>query len=134
MSVLTAGFIGIGLMLLLLFLGMPLAYTFAFSGIAGITMILGLDNGLNYLMSIPFSSAASYTFIVMPLFMLMGDLAFNGGLTSDAYGAARKWVGHLPGGLAPTAESTCQALLTGLMLYFTELHEEYPANIEVLEA
>ena len=45
-----------------------------------------------------------------------------------------KIVFHLPGGLAPTAESTCQALLTGLMLYFTELHEEYPANIEVLEA
>ena len=41
---------------------------------------------------------------------------------------------RLPGGLAPTAESTCQTLLTGLMLYFTMLHDEYPENIEVLEA
>ena len=41
---------------------------------------------------------------------------------------------RLPGGLAPTAESTCQSLLTGLMLYFTMLHDEYPENIEVLEA
>ena len=40
---------------------------------------------------------------------------------------------RLPGGLAPTAESTCQALLTGLMVYFTELHDEFPDNIEVLE-
>ena len=40
---------------------------------------------------------------------------------------------RLPGGLAPTAESTCQALLTGLMVYFAELHEEYPEFIEVLE-
>ena len=40
---------------------------------------------------------------------------------------------HLPGGLGQTAESTCQALLTGLMLYFTELHDEFPDNIEVLE-
>jgi hypothetical protein len=40
---------------------------------------------------------------------------------------------RLPGGLAPTAESTCQSLLTGLMLYFTMLHDEYPDNIEVLE-
>ena len=40
---------------------------------------------------------------------------------------------RLPGGLGPTAESTCQALLTGLMVYFAELHEEYPDNIEVLE-
>ena len=41
---------------------------------------------------------------------------------------------RLPGGLGPTAESTCQTLLTGLMLYFTMLHDEYPDNIEVLEA
>ena len=40
---------------------------------------------------------------------------------------------RLPGSLGPTAESTCQALLAGLMLYFTQLHDEYPENIEVLE-
>ena len=103
MSALTAGYIGVAVMLILLFLGMPLAYTFALSGVFGITLILGLNNGLNYMMSIPFSAAASYTFIVMPLFMLMGDFAYNGGLTSDAYGAARKWFGHVPGGLAVTS-------------------------------
>ena len=41
---------------------------------------------------------------------------------------------RLPGGLAPTAESTCQHLLTGLMVYLAELHDEYPDNIEVMEA
>ena len=40
---------------------------------------------------------------------------------------------RLPGGLGQTAESTCQALLAGMMLYFTELHDAYPDNIEVLE-
>ena len=40
---------------------------------------------------------------------------------------------RLPGGQAPTAESTCQALMTGLMVYFAELHDEFPDNIEVLE-
>ena len=40
---------------------------------------------------------------------------------------------RLPGGLAPTAESTCQSLMTGLMVYFAQLHDEYPDNIEVLE-
>ena len=47
---------------------------------------------------------------------------------SDAFISLR-----LPGSLGQTAESTCQALLTGLMLYFTQLHDEYPENIEVLE-
>jgi tripartite ATP-independent transporter DctM subunit len=102
MSALTCGYIGVILMLVLLFLGMPLAYTFALSGVVGIMLILGFQNGMNYMMSIPFSAAASYSFIVMPLFMLMGDVAYNGGLTADAYGAARKWFGHLPGGLAIT--------------------------------
>lgn len=40
---------------------------------------------------------------------------------------------RLPGGLAPTAESTCQNLLTGLMVYLAQLHDEYPENIEVAE-
>ena len=41
---------------------------------------------------------------------------------------------RLPGGLSQTAESTCQALLAGLMVYLTELHDEYPDNVEVMEA
>ena len=39
----------------------------------------------------------------------------------------------LPGGLGQTNESTCQTLLAALMVYCTELHEEYPENIIVLE-
>ena len=38
----------------------------------------------------------------------------------------------LPGSLGQTNESTCQTLLTALMVYLTELHEEYPENISVL--
>jgi len=41
---------------------------------------------------------------------------------------------RLPGSLGQTAESTCQAILTGMMVYLSELHSEYPDNIEVLEA
>ena len=40
---------------------------------------------------------------------------------------------RLPGGLANTAESTCQNLLTGLMVYLAQLPDEYPDNIEVME-
>jgi uncharacterized protein YsxB (DUF464 family) len=39
----------------------------------------------------------------------------------------------LPGSLGATNESTCQALLTALMVYFAELREEYPENISVVE-
>lgn len=41
---------------------------------------------------------------------------------------------RLPGGLAPTAESVCQSILAGMMVYLAQLHDEYPENIEVMEA
>jgi tripartite ATP-independent transporter DctM subunit len=99
----TAGFIFTGVMLLFIFLGVPLAFSFALAGLGGIAVILGLKPALSYLMTVPFSTAASYTFCVMPLFMLMGDFAFNGGLTTDAFKAARSWFGHFKGGLAITS-------------------------------
>ncbi|WP_312281300.1 ribosomal-processing cysteine protease Prp [Oscillibacter sp.] len=40
---------------------------------------------------------------------------------------------RLPGGLSAELEDCCQPLLTGLMVYFAQLHDEYPENIEVLE-
>jgi len=40
---------------------------------------------------------------------------------------------RLPGSLGQTAEHTCQILLTGMMVYLSDLHIEYPDNIEVLE-
>lgn len=39
----------------------------------------------------------------------------------------------LPGGLGQQNESTCQTLMAGLMVYFTQLQEEYPENIIVME-
>ena len=40
---------------------------------------------------------------------------------------------RLPGGLSEADENVCQVLLTGMMVYFTELRDEYPDNIEILE-
>ena len=40
---------------------------------------------------------------------------------------------RIPGGLSQTSESTCQTLLTALMVHFASLHEEYPAHILEVE-
>jgi uncharacterized protein YsxB (DUF464 family) len=40
---------------------------------------------------------------------------------------------RLPGGLSREDEYACQTLLSGLLVYFAQLHEEYPSNLEVLE-
>ena len=52
---------------------------------------------------------------------------------NDVLGLAASISLRLPGSLGQTAESTCQALLTGMMVYFAQLHDEYPEHIEVLE-
>lgn len=39
---------------------------------------------------------------------------------------------HLPGGLSETDEATCQNLLAGMMVYLSDLHQEYPDFVEVL--
>lgn len=107
MTPFTIGIIGVVIMLIFLFMGMSLSFTFALAGMIGIALILGPEKAMTYLMTIPFTKAASYTFIVMPLFTLLGNLAFDGGLTTDAYGSARKWFGHAPGGLAITTSVAC---------------------------
>ena len=111
MSPAIAGAIGIVLMLVLMFCGFNLPFTFVLSGVVGITLITGFDLGIAFLKTIPLTSAMSYSLAVLPMFMLMGDFAVTGSLTSDAYGAARKWMGRLPGGLAIT--STVASALFG---------------------
>ena len=107
MEPVTAGIIGVGIMLVFLFMGMSLSFTFALSGLIGIALIIGPDKAMNYLLTMPFTKAATYTFLVMPLFTLMGNMAFDGGLTTDAYNSSRKWFGHAPGGLAITTSVAC---------------------------
>ena len=98
-----AGLIGLGLMLALLFLGVNLPLSFFIAGFVGVSLILGFQGGLTYLRTIPVTTSMTYTLSVLPMFMLMGDLAVMGSLTTDAYATARKWMGRLPGGLAITS-------------------------------
>jgi tripartite ATP-independent transporter DctM subunit len=49
---------------------------------------------------IPHGHLASYTLLVLPLFIMMGFFAYHAGITRDLYWMARQWLGHLPGGLA----------------------------------
>lgn len=48
-------------------------------------------------------------------------------------GEAASLTFRLPGGLSPELEETAQALMTGLMVYLSQLHSEYPDFVEVYE-
>ena len=103
----TGGILFIGLMILL-FLRMPIGYAMAIIGMLGLMIIE--ENHLNPLhmlgMGVP-SSVMSFTLSVVPLFILMGELALQAGISTDLFNAASKWLGHKPGGLAIASVTGC---------------------------
>lgn len=101
----------VGLVVLLLFLatGMPIGLAAALIGFLGIWNLVGLMPALGALGLVPYSKAASYAFTVLPLFIIMGYFAFNAGLASKAFETGKRWMGHLPGGLAMATITACAA-------------------------
>lgn len=87
--------------LLLLFMtGIELAFAMALVGFAGVAYFRSFDAALNLLAKDFFDVFTSYGFTVIPLFVLMGQVAFNSGMAEKLYVVARRFVGHVPGGLA----------------------------------
>lgn len=100
MSPTLVGFAGLGVLLIIMFLGIPLWVSMALIGIAGYAFIGGIRVSLDLASLIPYSTIADYTFSVLPLFLLMGEIADISGIMRDSYNGADIWLGQLPGGLA----------------------------------
>ena len=88
------------LMLVLMFLGMPIGFAMAFAGILGMFITSGGAVVAGFLTYFPFDFSSEYTFTVIPMFILMGQLAFDVGFTRELFAFTRAWFGRLPGGLA----------------------------------
>ena len=101
MSLALIGTIGIVILLLILFfLGMPVGFAMAVVGFCGFWYVVSFKAALNMISSDLWFTFSKYGLTVIPLFVLMGYLAFNAGIGERLYDAAYKWVGHWPGGLA----------------------------------
>ena len=100
MSDVAAGLIGLAGVLLLFLTGIELGFAMALVGFLGFSYIVSWKAGLNLLAKDFFDVLSSYGFTVIPLFILMGQIAFNAGIAKRLYAAAYKFVGHIPGGLA----------------------------------
>jgi C4-dicarboxylate transporter DctM subunit len=88
------------LMLVLMVLGMPIGFAMAFAGIVGMFITSGGAVVAGFLTYFPFDFSSEYTFTVIPMFILMGQLAFDVGFTRELFAFTRAWLGRLPGGLA----------------------------------
>jgi tripartite ATP-independent transporter DctM subunit len=87
-------------MLGLFMTGMELAVVMTVVGFAGYAVIVSPHAAMNILANDFYDSLESYGMTVVPLFVLMGQIAFNAGIAKKLYDCAHKFLGHIPGGLA----------------------------------
>src|SRR5512145_1589796 len=100
MNEITIGVLGIIVMLSLFLTGMEMAVGMTIVGFVGYAILVSPGAAMQILANDYFDSLESYSFTVVPLFVLMGQLAFNAGIARRLYDSAHKFLGHIPAGLA----------------------------------
>ena len=100
MDPLWIGFIGIILLFVLIFAGMPLGLAFLLIGTCGYGLAFSWTGAMSVVRTVTYSTFSDYGFIVIPLFILMGSLAFETKMSEDLYDSAHNIFGKLRGGLA----------------------------------
>lgn len=107
MQPITVGYIGIIILVIFLFSGMPIGFVMLLVGAVGTFYLVGWESGLGMLRAVPYRNIASYSLSVVPLFVLMGTLCFHAGISKDLYYTVYRWLGHRPGGLAMASVGAC---------------------------
>ncbi|TRW99218.1 TRAP transporter large permease [Paracoccus sp. M683] len=100
MEPITIGILALVALLALIALRVPIAASLIGVSFVGIWAVAGLRPALSMLSTIPYTTSASWTLSSIPMFLLMGYIAYHSGLTRGLFEAARVWWGWLPGGLA----------------------------------
>jgi C4-dicarboxylate transporter DctM subunit len=96
-----------GLMMVLIVIGVRVAFAAALAGFVGLLWVFsakyGFEKGLLISIqmagTIPHSKVSSLALSLIPAFILIGYLAYYAGLTKALFEAAKRWVGWLPGGM-----------------------------------
>lgn len=96
----TVGLLVIALSVVLLLMGIPVGVAMLGAAVVGLWAISGGRVVTSTLKSVAYDSTASWSYSVIPMFILMGMLLWRSGLTATAFETARRWLGWMPGGLA----------------------------------
>ena len=115
MSQTYVGLLGLAGLFALLALRMPVGVAMMMVGAIGIGVINGWPAAIATLSAEPFIIASNFELMIIPLFVLMGNLAGVSGMSRDLYDAAYAWLGHWRGGLASATIAACSgfAALSG---------------------
>lgn len=99
MSLVAVGYMGLALMLILVFIGVPIAYALAIVSIGGMLCTMDFSSMLTQIMLVAWEQGSSFSLMSIPLFILMGTLAKTTGVVADLFDSIRKLTGKVPGGL-----------------------------------
>ena len=100
MNEMAVGIIALVVLLALFATGIELGFAMAAVGFVGFAYFNGVPAAMSLLGRDLYDVMTNYGYTVFPLFILMGQIGFNAGIAVRLYGAANKFVGHIPGGLA----------------------------------
>ena len=103
------GIIGIIIMVLMFLTRMPVAFVMAAVGFGGFSAMISMDAGLVLLSRNVYETFDSYDLTTIPLFILMGQLGFNSGISKRLYKAGYTFMGNIRGGLAMATVTACTA-------------------------
>ncbi len=109
MSPTLIGIIGILIMIFLFLTRMPVAYVMAMTGFVGFSIMVSFKGGMNLLAKDFYEVFSNYDLTTIPLFILMGQLAFSSGISRRLYDTAYKFLGGIRGGLAIATVTACTA-------------------------
>jgi tripartite ATP-independent transporter DctM subunit len=107
MSAIVIGTLGSGVLVVLLCLDMPIAFAMLLVGFLGISYLASIQAALPVLARTIYEVASNYPYTIIPLFILMGGLAGNAGITQELYKTFDKWFRKLPGGLGISTVAAC---------------------------
>ena len=96
----TLGIFSIFAIITMVFIGVRVAFAAGIVGVVGLIILRGWTAGGGMAGLTAHSSVTHYSLSVLPMFILIGYLAYYAGLTQGAFRCARAWFGWLPGGLA----------------------------------
>jgi tripartite ATP-independent transporter DctM subunit len=102
MSDVAMGIYGVILLLVLFLTGLEMAYCMILVGFLGFTFLMSFPAASNLVIKDFFDNFTTYSYTVIPLFIVMGEFASNSNIAKRLYLGAHKWFGHIPGGLAMT--------------------------------
>jgi len=86
------------LLIILLLLGMPIAFVLLTIGSIGIFLVQGFDSLQGILSTTAYRSVNSFSFSAIPLFILMAHLISKSKIADELFDSVIKWIGHIPGG------------------------------------